>query len=1007
MFRSVARALITAALLALTITGSALAATRARPHALPLPIPLPGGSNTPGPVQPYGTNDYRGFRNILPPGTNGFDNATQLAQYEAAGTKPAHSSDQLQMYSNLTTAAGSITESQIPNYFKDATFGVPSGDVGSTENPESGVTIVRDSQYGVPHIYGATRDELMFGIGYATAEDRLFFIDALRHAGQGDLASFAGGANVAMDEEVWANEPYTQQDLTNQINYLKAQPGAATLFSDATSYINGINAYITAAQQPLNTLSMMPAEYAAIGQPTGPQPFTLENLVSIATLVGGIFGNGGGDQLYNAMLYENMAQKFGGEHRNVAGSPQYIVLRHKRKGVKKRRTKSTAKKATTTTTAALAARTRKPAKRKKKATADHSGFATFLSFDDPNDPEAPTTVAKKRFPYQSLPAPGRKVSSTIALPDRGSVQFVNHVVGGAAPSDRSAHAARSAGAVPNLGQALLQVPRSMSNALLISAKDSASGHPLAVMGPQVSYYAPQILMEEDIHGPGIDADGAAFPGVNLYVELGHGRDYAWSATSSGQNIIDTFAVPLCNPSGGPVSTSSDDYILHGQCVPMQTLTDQESWTPNAADQTPAGTITLQTERTAFGIVKARATVHGRPVAYTDLRSTYMHELDSAAGFAAFNDPAQMRNPQEFFNAAYKIGYTFNWFYTDDKHIAYFDSGLNPIRASHTDPLFPSWSSDTWKGFAGSAQSTPQSTVVAQTGENAHPHVIDQAWLTSWNNKQAPGYGDPATGQQYSSIYRSQLLDNNIRAYLKRDHKLNLADLINAMGIAGTQDLRGVEVLPYLLKVIGKPGNPTLAHAVSELRTWVATGAHRINRESPGASGNYDQTDAVRIMDAWWPLLVNAEFGPVLGSSLLRQVESDYPINDEPGDGAAVHGTTATQHFGSAFDVGFYGIVQKDLRAVLHQRVRGPLNRIYCGKGSLKACRAALDSSLAQAVAEPATQVYPGDSVCQAGDQMCHDSIEFRPIGAIKQPLIEWVNRPTFQQADEIQGHGPR
>jgi hypothetical protein len=35
-----------------------------------------------------------------------------------------------------------------------------------------------------------------------------------------------------------------------------------------------------------------------------------------------------------------------------------------------------------------------------------------------------------------------------------------------------------------------------------------------------------------------------------------------------------------------------------------------------------------------------------------------------------------RNPRAFFNAAYTIGYTFNWFYADDKHIAYFNSGLN-------------------------------------------------------------------------------------------------------------------------------------------------------------------------------------------------------------------------------------------------------------------------------------------------------------------------------------------
>jgi len=34
------------------------------------------------------------------------------------------------------------------------------------------------------------------------------------------------------------------------------------------------------------------------------------------------------------------------------------------------------------------------------------------------------------------------------------------------------------------------------------------------------------------------------------------------------------------------------------------------------------------------------------------------------------------------------------------------------------------------------------------------------------------------------------------------------------------------------------------------------------------------------------------------------------------------------------------------------------------------------------------------------------SIQFRAIGVITQPLVERVNRPTFQQADEIVGHRP-
>lgn len=949
-------------------------------------------------VQPYGTNDFRGFRNVLPPGTNGLVNPTQLFAYEATHARPPHNNDQVAMYSNLTEAAPNIQAAQISQFYKDATFGVLPANVDQarTETPEPGATIIRDKQFGVPHIYGDTRPELMYGIGYATAEDRLFFIDVLRHAGQGDLASFAGGANVAMDESVWASTPYNGSDLTHQVQVgLARVTDGPQILADITNYVAGINAYIMAAK--LNP-TLMPGEYAAIGQPGGPQLFRPEDLISIASLVGGIFGQGGGGQLNNAILYEQLLKRFGREHYVVAGSPEGVPAARGSAAT------AAAISATATTPASVPAtiarskaKARRPETKRKTKSAprpihDNSGFGTFLSFVDPSDPEAPTTVRGKSFPYETLPLPRKTARGSVALPDPGSVQFAKVVAGGAAPTGTAADAARK----PPANAGLLSFPRGMSNALLISAAHSASGHPIAVMGPQVAYFAPEILMEEDIHGPGIDADGAAFPGVNLYVELGHGRDYAWSATSSGQGIIDTFAVPLCHPGGGAVATSSDFYVLHGRCVQMETLTRQESWLPNAADMTPPGSITLQTKRTAFGVVIGRATVHGKPVAYTNLRSTYQHELDSAVGFEQFNNPAKMRSPRDFFNAAYKIGFTFNWFYVDDRHIAYFNSGLNPVRAPNTNPLFPVWSSLTWRGY------DPTTLTEQQTPQRAHPQAIDQKYLTSWNNKQAPGYNDANTSQQFSSIYRSQLLDNNIEHYLAGGrHKLTLVDLINAMGNAGTQDLRGVEVLPYALKLIGHPNDPTIANALAELRTWVATGSHRINRAHPGTSGDYDQATAIRIMDAWWPLLIRAELQPALGSSLLSSIESEFPINDQPG-----HGTSG-EHLGSAWDVGFYGIVQKDLRAALHQRVAGPLNRVYCGKGSVAACRAALVSSLRQAIAQPAAQIYPADGVCSAGDQECSDSIQFRAIGAVTQPLMPWVNRPTFQQVVELLAHGPR
>ena len=49
----------------------------------------PGASPSKGPaVAPYGTNDAGGFRNVLPPGEAGTDNATQLAQFETTGAYP-------------------------------------------------------------------------------------------------------------------------------------------------------------------------------------------------------------------------------------------------------------------------------------------------------------------------------------------------------------------------------------------------------------------------------------------------------------------------------------------------------------------------------------------------------------------------------------------------------------------------------------------------------------------------------------------------------------------------------------------------------------------------------------------------------------------------------------------------------------------------------------------------------------------------------------------------------
>src|SRR5204863_6170797 len=126
------------------------------------------------------------------------------------------------------------------------------GDQARTYSPREGLTISRDSSYGVPHVYGTTRSAAMFGLGYVAAEDRLFLIDALRHAGRGELSSFAGGAagNRRMDAEQWRLAPYTEADLALQIDRFDDRYGddGRQIQTDAVDYVAGVNQYISEAK---------------------------------------------------------------------------------------------------------------------------------------------------------------------------------------------------------------------------------------------------------------------------------------------------------------------------------------------------------------------------------------------------------------------------------------------------------------------------------------------------------------------------------------------------------------------------------------------------------------------------------------------------------------------------------------------------------------------------------------------------------------------------------------
>jgi acyl-homoserine lactone acylase PvdQ len=879
---------------------------------------------------PYGLNDAGGFLNVLPAGEQGVDNALEFGQFQATGAIPQHMRDQLPMYANLVYAAPSLTDAQVPSYFKDATFGVQDANVAGTESPEAGLTIVRD-QYDVPHIYGQTRAEVMFGAGYAGAEDRLFLMDVLRHSSEGTLASFAGGSlsNRQMDETQWSIAPYTQQDLQSQIDAAPALYGSqgTQLVQDGQSYVDGINAYIQRAENPLFTAQLMPAEYAALGGL--PQPWHLTDVIAEASLIGGIFGLGGGGQVNSALALEALQKRLG----------------------------------------------------------KFAGERAWKDFREANDPESPSTIFSKRFPYEN----GAALSPRgLALPDPGSVSVPP--IGSPAATASASIRRNARGFLADAGTQLLAAlrnPTHASNWELISARKSATGHALAVMGPQVGYYVPEILMEEDLHGPGIDARGAAFPGVNQYVELGHGRDYAWSATTSTSDNVSTFAEVLCQ--------DAYHYLYKGRCTAMEKLVSVDSWHPTAADMTPAGTETLTAYRTVHGIVYARGNVHGKPVAFVHDRSTYFHEADSAIGFSQLNDPGFVTGPAAFQQAVSHINFLFNWGYVDANHTSYYMSGSMPQLANGVSPDFPILGTGAydWKGF------DPATHNAAWLPFAAHPHITDQAYMVSWNNKQAPGWSAADNQWGYGPVYRNQMIAGRIAADLAHGHKLRIAQVVRAMDLPSTEDMRATE-LPLLFKTLGRPRSAKLRAAIAELRAWYNAGGYRRGTSASSTTDLY--TPAIELMDAWWPKLLSTEFGPMVGSTSMSAIQALLPFGGQ------------SPVSGDGFNNGWWGYVSKDLRRVFSVgRELSPYSAAYCGnlphrRFSAKAlrsrCTAALRSSLLAATAVTPQQLY--SSVCPNDPQpACADQNTWTEASAITVPPFPFQNRPTFQQVVTLTRKLPR
>jgi hypothetical protein len=768
-----------------------------------------------------------------------------------------YSTDQGELYNALTPLEGKVTTQDLSRYYLSEKFGVVGPVVRREQTGRPGLQIKRDRN-DIPHVYGRTRDDVMFGSGWVAAEDRGLLL--LEGIGPAYLATVdAPGISpfsLVTSGRSFTPSPETIRFVAAQENVLRrAGAKGRQVLRDLQDWIDGINAYEASPMQ---------------AGPKLPRAKLTDAIAGFA-FIGSIFGNGGGKEVANSDFLARLRRRLGTQ----------------------------------------------------------AGTKVFRDVREVNDPEAPTTISKP-FPYDGVPkgpTPGAMVI------DPGSESS----------SVTAAVAARAASR------------RLASNFIIAGHSHSADGHPLAVMGPQLGYYYPEIVMQGDLHGGGIDARGIIAP-ISPYVFIGRGRDFAWSLTSADSENEQQFLEQLCNPNGSAPTRASRHYLYKGRCRAMRLF---DAGRLGAGGGQPAREVTFY--ETVHGPVSGTVTVHGRPYAVALDRST---RGDEPGGELALSDldSDRVHSPQEFFRAINQFGTTFNWPYIDSRQIAYFSSGKLPIMAPGADPSLPALGTGNydWRGWLGL---------------NAHPHMIEPRSdiLTNWNNKPAPGWGAASDNYYYGSVHRVQLY----RRFTNGMHENNDVSIMNR---AATEDLRAIEVWPIIRRVLdgGPPPSKLAAQAAGLIDRWRAGGASRLDRN---LDGRIDDPGAA-VMDTAWAEIATAVMRPVLGP-LTNTLAQMIPISATP-----------------SFDPGWYGYVSKDLRSELGVKVRGPYSRHYCGNGRLKACRASLWAAIQAAATTLSATEGPNPAAWYSSATA--ERITFIP-GLIPFSM-RWTNRSTFQQVIEFTGH---
>ena len=222
-------------------------------------------------------------------------------------------------------------------------------------------------------------------------------------------------------------------------------------------------------------------------------------------------------------------------------------------------------------------------------------------------------------------------------------------------------------------------------------------------------------------------------------------------------------------------------------------------------------------------------------------------------------------------------------------------------------------------------------------------------------------------EPYGSVQRVEMFD-------QWPKKARITDNVGIMNRAATEDVRS-PVWPVVSEVLNTDGpapSARDAQVVALLDDWVGRDAPRIDAN---VDGTFDEA-APEIMDRLWrPIataVMEARLGPE-GAANLNSVRSLGSLSGE-------------------------SYVDKDLRDLLGQKVRGRFNLSYCGAGDLAQCRASLWAAVDTVADDLEADFGSADPATWLGEA---DTTGFAP--GLLSTRFPTTNRPTFQQVIEFDG----